>query len=104
MIFIAHAFDQTFSVEIQSKGLKFKGGCSTTTSIIYDQELVQIGVCFTRANDSSDIAVYGACPYVTSSGKDISTQWQFGGLFHNYYYHYLLYNISTDRANLWSTQ
>ena len=49
VIFIANAFNQTFSVEIQSKGLEFKAGCSTTTSIICEQELtiVQIGVCFT---------------------------------------------------------
>ena len=75
LIFIAHAFDQTFSVEVQSKRLEFKGGCSTTTSIICEQELVQIGVCFTQVNDSSDVAMYGTYPYVTLSSKDISTQW-----------------------------
>ena len=85
LIFIAHAFDWIFSVEVQSKGHKFKDGCYMTINIICEQELVQIGVCLTRANDSSDIAVYEICPYVTLSGKDIFIQWWFSGLF-NYYH------------------
>ena len=68
LMFTALALDLTYSLELQGNGLKFKNSCVTTSMIICEQELVLVGVCFTRANDSLDIAVYGVCPYVTLSG------------------------------------
>ena len=90
LMFTALALDLTYS-ELQGNGLKFKNSCVTTSMIICEQEL---GVCFTRANDSLDIAVYGVCPYVTLSGQKVITQWQFGGPFNTMSYYHINFTIS----------
>ena len=83
----AHALDLTYSLELQGNGLKFKNSCVTTSMIICERELVVVGACFTRASDSSDVAVYGVCPYVALSDQKVihGHQWQFDNTI--LYYH-----------------
>ena len=85
ILLLAHVVNQVFCLDVDGKELKFRDGCFTTFNIICEQELVQIGICLTRVNDSSDIAVYGICPYNTISGKDIFGNCRFGQC--RYYYH-----------------
>ena len=65
---IVHTLNQTNS-EVHGKATEFNDAYVLTTGIICEQELILVGICFTRANDSSDIAVYGLCPYITFSDK-----------------------------------
>ena len=90
----AHALDLTYSLELQGNGLKFKNSCVTTSMIICELELVVVGACFTRANDSSDVAVYGLCPYVALSGQKVITQWQFGSPFNKMSYYHINFTTS----------
>ena len=63
LVFIVDALNLTYSWEFHSEGVEFKNNCVTTSRIICEEGLVEIGLCCTRASHLSDVTVYGLCPY-----------------------------------------
>ena len=62
--------------------------CKTSSSITCDNELVEVGICFTRLSNNSDIAISGECPYITNNKLELKI------------HHINLYHIKMDISTL----